>query len=46
MIEIACIIIAVATCYMATRLNRILKLLEEKEKREQEQRRARSLERL
>jgi hypothetical protein len=46
MIEIACIVIAVATCYAATRLHRILKLLEEREKREQQKEKVRSLERL
>jgi hypothetical protein len=43
-IEIATIIIAVATATTAMRLNRVVKILEERQRREEQTRRIRSLE--
>ena len=44
MIEIACLVIAVASVVIAVRVNRVVKLLEEKDRRENEARRVRGLE--
>jgi hypothetical protein len=44
MIEIACLVIAVAAVVIALRVNRIVKLMEEKDRRENEARRVRGLE--
>jgi uncharacterized protein YoxC len=44
MIEIACLVIAIASVVIAVRLNRIAKLLEDSERRENEARRVRNLE--
>jgi hypothetical protein len=44
MIEIACLVIAVASVVIAVQVNRIAKLLEDSERRETEARRVRSLE--
>jgi uncharacterized protein YoxC len=44
MIEIACLVIAVASVVIAVRVNRITKLLEENERRGSEARRVQNLE--